>query len=162
MGSRRWVTAGTVGAVAALTILAAGPASATAAGNVAAGTPSWSSSILKASGSFTNKVTTGSAMYSYTLQLVRTNSATKPTCNTGCATITTSAGVVTQTQLNSVTSSLSVAKSTTITVPSLSFKCPIPSPTLTTNRYYWSWLKVADASGNVVTSISSYIAGKYC
>ena len=146
-----------VGAAAALTILSAGPASAVAPTSVAAGTPLWSSSQLKATGSFKNTVSAVTT-YSYTLQLVRTNSATKPTCTTGCATITTSAGVVTQALLNSVTSSLSVAASSTGTTPVLSVNCLSGS----TTRYYWSWFKVADSSGNVVSSTSSYIAGKYC
>jgi len=127
---------------------------AAAPSSVAAGTPSWSSSQLKASGSFKNTVS-ASATYSYTLQLVRTSSATKPTCPpvSGCATLGT-----TQVQLNQVTSSVTVPKSSTITLPTLSVNCAASS----TTRYYWSWLKVADSSGNVVIALSSYITAKYC
>ncbi|CAB4954659.1 unannotated protein [freshwater metagenome] len=142
-----------VGAVAALTILAAGPASALAPGNVAAGTPLWSPSILKASGSFTNSVTTSSATYSYTLQLVRTTTTTKPSCGTsGCVTGGS------QVRLNTVTSSVSVAAGGIGTIPVLSVKCTTSS----TARLYWSWLKVADSSGNVVYSTSSALSGKLC
>ena len=129
---------------------------AAAPSSVAAGTPLWSSSQLKASGSFKNTVS-ASATYSYTLQLVRTGSATKPTClpPSGCATVGS------QALLRTVTSSVSVAKSSTITLPTLSTNCAANS-NLKYNSYYWSWLKVADSSGNVVVALSSYIAGKYC
>ena len=142
-----------VGAVAALTVLTAGPAGAVIPVSVAAGTPSWASSQLKASGSFKNNATVA-ATYSYTLQLVRTSTASKPSCTTasGCVTVNS------QVLLNKVTSSVSVAKSSTYTLPTLAVNCAAG----TTTRYYWSWLKVADSSGNVVTSVSSYIAGKYC
>ena len=144
---------GMVGAVAALTVLTAGPAGAVTPVSVAAGTPSWSSSQLKASGSFKNSATV-TATYSYTLQLVRTSTATKPTCSTasGCPTGST------QVLLNGVTSSVSVVKSTTATLPALTVNCAATS----TSRFYWSWLKVADSSGNVVATSSSYLAGKYC
>ena len=154
MRIRRLATVGMVGAVAALTVLTAGPAGAVIPASVAAGTPSWSSSQLKAAGSFKNSATVA-ATYSYTLQLVRTSTASKPVCTTagGCPTSGT-----TQVLLNKVTSSVSVAKSSTYTLPTLAVNCAAG----TTTRYYWSWLTVADSSGNVVTSVSSYIAGKYC
>ena len=150
----RWRVTGGTAALVALAVLGAGPASAAAPSSVAGGTPSWSSSQLKASGSFKNNATVA-ATYSYTLQLVRTSTASKPVCTTagGCLTSGT-----TQVLLNKVTSSVSVPKSATVKLPVLSVNCSASS----TTRYYWSWLKVADASGNVVTSISSYIAGKYC
>ena len=150
----RWRVTGGTAALVALAVLGAGPASAAAPSSVAGGTPSWSSSQLKASGSFKNNAST-SATYSDTLQLVRTSTASKPSCTTagGCLTSGT-----TQLLLNKVTSSVSVPKSATVKLPVLSVNCSASS----TTRYYWSWLKVADASGNVVTSISSYIAGKYC
>jgi len=145
-----------VGAVAALAVLTAGPAAAVAPANVAAGTPSLSSSILKASGSFTNKAS-NTATYSYTLQLVRTTSSTKPNCpnSTGCVTGTA------QLLLNSAGGSVSLKAATTGVVPTLSVNCALDSK-LATPRFYWSWLKVADSSGNVVASTSSSISGKYC
>ena len=154
MNLSRRATAGLVGAVAALTVLTAGPAGAVTPTSVAAGTPGWSSSQLKASGAFKNSATVA-ATYSYSLQLVRTSTATKPSCTTasGCL----SSGT-TQVLLNKVTSSVSVAKSSTYTLPTLAVNCAAS----TTVRYYWSWLKVADSSGNVVATSSSYIAGKYC
>ena len=147
-----------VGAVVALAILTAGPAGAVTPANVAAGTPSWSSSMLKASASFKNAASV-TAKYSYTLQLVRTTTATKPTCTTttGCATISTGSQVL----LTAVTSSISLAAFTTGAVPTLSVNCALDAK-LTANRVYWSWLKVADSSGNVVASTSSSISGKYC
>ncbi|CAB4954643.1 unannotated protein [freshwater metagenome] len=153
-----------VGAVAALTILTAGPASAVAPTNVAAGTPSWSPAttsspaILKASGSFKNSAT--GATYSYTLQLVRTSSpSTKPYCPTVSGCLTSAS----QTLLSSSgLQSISVLKASSVTVPTLAVKCAVPTPTIAANRYYWSWLKVADSSGNVVMSISLFLAGKYC
>ena len=150
----RWRVTGGTAALVALAVLGAGPATAATPTSVAGGTPSWSSSQLKASGSFKNNAST-SATYSYTLQLVRTSTASKPVCTTagGCPTSGT-----TQVLLNKVTSSVSVAKSSTYTLPTLAVNCAAG----TTTRYYWSWLKVADSSGNVVTSVSSYIAGKYC
>jgi len=150
-----------VGAVAALTILTAGPARAVVPANVTAGKPSWSSSQLKATGSFKNNVTTSSVMYNYTLQLVRTNSSIMPTCPppNGCVTIRDLKGVVTQSLLSAVTSSLSVAKSSVGTTPVLSVTCASNS---TTQYHYWSWLKVADSSGNVVYTTSPSLTGKYC
>jgi hypothetical protein len=66
-----------------------------------------------------------------------------------------------QALLSTVTSSVTVASTKTITLPTLSTNCAANS-TLKYNYYYWSWLKVADSSGNVVVALSSYRAAKYC
>lgn len=150
----RWRVIGGTAALVALAVVAAEPAMAAAPSSVAAGTPSWLSSQLKAIGSFKNTVS-ASATYSYTMQLVRTSTASRPTCTTasGCLSSGTS-----QVLLNQVTSSVTVPKSATVKLPVLSVNCSASS----TTRYYWSWLKVADSSGNVVVALSSYRAGKYC
>ena len=152
----RWRVTGGTAALVALAVLASGPALAAAPSSVVAAKPTWSSSQLKAGGSFKNTVS-ALATYNYTLQLVRTSTSTKPTCTTASGCLTSISG--TQVQLSSSgMRPISVAKSSTATIPSLVVNCTTSS----TTRYYWTWLKVADSSGNAVVSLSSSLAGKYC
>ena len=143
-----------VGAVAALTILTAGPAAAFIALNVTAIKPVYSSQ-LKGSGTFTGS---SGATYSYTIQLVRTKVNVAPTCSVkdGCPTIGTG---TTQPQYQVGTYfSYAIVKDGKGTVPTFASNCSGSS----TARFYWTWLKVADSSGNVVTSTSPSLTGKYC
>ncbi|MCX6459973.1 MAG: hypothetical protein NTZ03_06650 [Actinobacteria bacterium] len=153
MNSRRLASiVGAAASVAAMGVLVAGPALATAATSVSATTPTWASSVLKGGGSFKSAATV-SATYSVTMQLVRTASSTKPAC-TPAANCNT-AGTV----LTTSTGSYIVAKGAAQTVTALTWNCASQT---TTSRYYWTWLKVADASGNAVTSLSLGLSGKYC
>lgn len=145
-----------IGIAAGAVVMANGvPAAAVTPGSVAARMPSYNATTraLAASGTFVN-VAAATATYTYTVQLLRSSSSTRPTCPAaGCVT----AGVV---KVVAGRTGTALVKSGGVGTVAASAVCALG----TTNpvAYYWSWVKIADASGNVVVSTGSPISGRYC
>ena len=140
--------------MAAIGVLAAGPALAVVPASVTSSTPSWSASVLKTAGGTFKNSATATATYFAVVQLVRTSSSAAPSCAvTGCTTTTAMTVLA-----NSGTVSYSVGAGATKTTNALSVNCAAS----TTSRYYWTWVKVSDSAGAYVTKVSAGLAGKYC
>ena len=153
---RKTTILGTIAAAAAISALAVGPALAVTPASVSSSSPTWSASVLKTAGGTFRNSASSTATYFAVVQLVRTTSSAAPSCSTASGCATTGAQTLLAT---SGTVAYSVGAGATRATNALSVNCG----TSTASRYYWTWVKVSDSSGNVAAPVvSKSLAGKYC
>lgn len=146
---------GLVISLSAAVALASGPAMAAVPSSVSSAKPSWSSGIVKATGSSFKTASGSKATYTATAHIYRTTgSSISCTTSSGCS----GTGLV---QLAKLSWSVSVSGASSYSLPALSANCPAQTGTKQT-RYYWSYVKVADAAGSVKGVVSSALSGAYC